>query len=93
MVYLKRESEKRVNRERGREGEREREGNHLVLLFMLCHSPPLPLQAKVNNQGQIGMAYTQSLRSGVKLNLSGLVEGRNINAGGHKLGLSLDFES
>ena len=51
------------------------------------------LQAKVNNQGQIGMAYTQSLRSGVKLNLSGLVEGRNINAGGHKLGLSLDFES
>ena len=50
-------------------------------------------QAKVNNQGQIGMAYTQSLRSGVKLNLSGLVEGRNINAGGHKLGLSLDFES
>lgn len=54
---------------------------------------PSPLQAKVNNQGQIGAAYTQSLRSGVKLNLSGLVEGRNINAGGHKLGLSLDFES
>jgi len=51
------------------------------------------LKAKVNNQGQIGCAYTQSLRSGVKLNLSGLVEGRNINAGGHKLGLSLDFES
>ena len=50
-------------------------------------------QAKVNNQGQIGMAYTQSLRTGVKLNLSALVEGRNINAGGHKLGVAIDFES
>ncbi|XP_064387443.1 voltage-dependent anion-selective channel protein 2-like [Halichondria panicea] len=51
------------------------------------------LKAKVNNQGQIGMAYTQSLRTGVKLNLSCLVEGRNINAGGHKLGMAIDFES
>ena len=47
----------------------------------------------MNNQGQIGMSYTKSLRSGVKLNLSGLIEGRNINAGGHKLGLSLEFDS
>ena len=46
----------------------------------------------MNNQGQIGVAYTQSLRHGVMLNLSGLIEGRNINAGGHKLGLSLDFD-
>ncbi len=50
-------------------------------------------QAKVNNQGQIGMAYTQTLRTGVKLNLSSLVEGRNINAGGHKLGVAIDFET
>ena len=58
---------------------------------LLCTSPPL--QAKVNNQGQIGLSYQQDLRTGVKLTLSGLVEGRNINAGGHKLGVSLDFES
>lgn len=51
------------------------------------------VKAKVNNLGQIGMAYTQELRKGVKLNLSTLVEGRNINAGGHKLGASLSFES
>lgn len=50
-------------------------------------------QAKVNNQGQIGLAYSQNLRTGVKLSLSGLIEGRNINAGGHKLGVALDFES
>lgn len=51
------------------------------------------LKAKVNNQGQIGMAYTQSLRTGVKLNLSCLIEGRNINTGGHKLGMAIDFET
>ncbi len=60
----------------------------------LLNSLPLPFpQAKVNNQGQIGLAYSQDLRSGVKLSLSGLIEGRNINAGGHKLGVALDFES
>lgn len=51
------------------------------------------VKAKVNNQGQIGMSYSQNLRTGVKLNLSSLIEGRNINAGGHKLGASLTFDS
>ena len=32
-------------------------------------------------------------RTGVRLGLSTLIEARNVNAGGHKLGLSLDFES
>lgn len=50
-------------------------------------------RAKVNNQGQIGISYSQDIRAGVKLTLSGLLEGRNIQAGGHKLGLSIDFES
>lgn len=30
---------------------------------------------------------------GVKLTLSGLVDGKNINAGGHKLGLGLELEA
>jgi len=50
-------------------------------------------QAKVNNQGQVGLGYTQNIRSGVKLSLSALIEGKNINAGGHKLGAALTFES
>ena len=29
----------------------------------------------------------------MRLGLSTLIEARNVNAGGHKLGLSLDFES
>jgi hypothetical protein len=39
------------------------------------------------------MSYTQNIRDGVKLNLSALIEGKNINAGGHKLGASMTFES
>ena len=63
-------------------------------LFLPSFLPSfLPLQAKVNNQGQIGLSYQQDLRSGVTLTLSGLLEGRNINAGGHKIGVALDFES
>lgn len=51
------------------------------------------MKAKVNNQGQVGIGYSQNLRDGVKLSLSALVEGKQINTGGgHKLGLALDFE-
>lgn len=34
-----------------------------------------------------------SLGSGIKLTLSALLDGKNINAGGHKLGLGLEFEA
>lgn len=50
-----------------------------------CHS-------KVNNAGQVGFGYTTTLRDGVKLTLSSLIEGKNFNSGGHKLGLGLEFE-
>lgn len=33
------------------------------------------------------------LDTGVKLTLSALVDGKNFNAGGHQLGLGLDFEA
>jgi len=51
------------------------------------------VQAKVNNLSQIGLSYTQQLRSGVNLVVSGLVDGKNINGGGHKLGLGLELEA
>ena len=50
------------------------------------------LKTKVNHMGQVGVSYSQIIRDGVKLTLSTLVDGRNINAGGHKLGVALDFE-
>ncbi|CAJ0964619.1 unnamed protein product [Ranitomeya imitator] len=51
------------------------------------------LSAKVNNASLVGVGYTQTLRPGVKLALSALVDGKNINAGGHKLGLGLELEA
>uniref|UniRef100_A0A8C9F636 Non-selective voltage-gated ion channel VDAC2 n=1 Tax=Pavo cristatus TaxID=9049 RepID=A0A8C9F636_PAVCR len=51
------------------------------------------LQAKVNNSSLVGVGYTQTLRPGVKLTLSALIDGKSINAGGHKLGLGLELEA
>jgi len=50
------------------------------------------VQAKVNNLSQIGLSYTQQLRDGVKLVLSGIIDGKNINGRGHKLGFGLELE-
>ncbi|KAG9340947.1 hypothetical protein JZ751_020140 [Albula glossodonta] len=49
--------------------------------------------AKVNNSSLVGLGYTQTLKPGVKLNLSALLDGKNISSGGHKLGLGLEFEA
>ncbi|XP_041365038.1 voltage-dependent anion-selective channel protein 2-like [Gigantopelta aegis] len=51
------------------------------------------LSAKVNNSSQIGLGFTHKLKDGMKLTLSTLIEGKNFNAGGHKLGLGLDLEA
>lgn len=51
------------------------------------------VQGKVNNLSQVGISYTQQLRDGVKLVLSGLVDCKNINGGGHKAGLGLEVEA
>lgn len=48
--------------------------------------------AKVNNVGQIGLSFQQMLQPGVKLTLSGLFEARNINAGGHRVGMGLEID-
>ncbi|XP_013401327.1 voltage-dependent anion-selective channel protein 2 [Lingula anatina] len=50
------------------------------------------VRAKVNNLSQIGMAYSQELRDGVTLNLSSMIDAKNFNSGGHKVGLGLEFE-
>jgi len=51
------------------------------------------LRAKVNNSSQIGLGYQQKLRDGVTLTLSSLIDGKNFNQGGHKLGLALELEA
>ena len=61
----------------------------LAFIPLLC----FPLQAKVSNNGQVGLGYSQNLRDGVKLSLSTLIEGKTLNQGGHKIGMALDFEA
>merc|ERR1711936_162944 len=51
------------------------------------------INMKVNNSSHVGLGYTQKLRDGVKLTVSSLIDGKNINAGGHKVGLGLEFEA
>jgi len=46
--------------------------------------------AKVNNQGHLGLGYSHNLRPGVKLTLSTMLEG--LNAGGRKIGAGLEFD-
>ncbi|GBP68562.1 Voltage-dependent anion-selective channel [Eumeta japonica] len=50
------------------------------------------LHAKVNNKALIGLGYQQKLRPGVTLTLSCAIDGQNLNAGGHKVGLALELE-
>lgn len=51
------------------------------------------IRAKVNNQSQVGLGYQQRLREGVTLTLSALIDGKNFNAGGHKIGMALELEA
>lgn len=51
------------------------------------------LSAKVNNACLVGVGYTQTLRPGVKLTLSALVDGKNVNGGGHKVGMGFELEA
>ncbi|XP_054974648.1 LOW QUALITY PROTEIN: voltage-dependent anion-selective channel protein 1-like [Sorex araneus] len=55
--------------------------------------PDACLSAKVNNSSLIRSRYTQTLKPGIKLTLSALLDSKNVNAGGHKLGLGLEFQA
>lgn len=51
------------------------------------------LRGKLNNQSQIGLGFTHRLRRGISLTLCALIDGKNFNQGGHKLGLGVDLEA
>lgn len=50
-------------------------------------------RAKVNNSSQIGISYQTKVRDGVNITCSSLLEGKNFNQGGHKVGFGLEFEA
>lgn len=47
----------------------------------------------MNNTSLVGLAYTQCLREGVKVTLSSQIDTKNLNQGGHKIGLGLDLSA
>ena len=51
------------------------------------------MRAKINNSSQIGLGYQQKLRDGLTVTLSTLIDGKNFNQGGHKIGLALELET
>jgi len=58
-----------------------------------CPDRDTTVRAKLNNESQVGLSYQYRIRDGVNLTLSGLIEGKSLNLGGHKFGLALDFEA
>jgi len=50
------------------------------------------VKAKLDNSLCLGLSYVQNLRDGVQVTLSGLVNGGK-GEGGHKLGMSLNFDA
>lgn len=51
------------------------------------------IKAKVNNASHIGLGYQQKLRDGITVTLSTLIDAKNFNQGGHKVGLALDLSA
>lgn len=51
------------------------------------------IKAKLDNNLCLGMAYVQKLKPGLQLTMSGLLNGKALEQGGHKVGLSLNFDA
>ncbi|XP_059353457.1 voltage-dependent anion-selective channel-like [Daphnia carinata] len=51
------------------------------------------VRAKINNASQLGLGYQQKLRQGVTITLSSMVDLKNFNQGGHKIGMALELEA
>nr|ACO11338.1 Voltage-dependent anion-selective channel [Caligus rogercresseyi] len=51
------------------------------------------VSAKVNNSGIVGLGFSHKLKDGIILNLSTLLNGKNLNEGGNKLSLGLELEA
>ena len=51
------------------------------------------LKAKVNNQGLLGLGFTQVLRDGIKVAFGGLFDTTKLNSDAHKVGVSFSFEA
>ncbi|KAG9510308.1 Voltage-dependent anion-selective channel protein 2, partial [Fragariocoptes setiger] len=51
------------------------------------------IRTKVNNSSQIGLGFIHRLRPGINMTLSAMVDAKNFNQGGHKLGMGFELEA
>jgi voltage-dependent anion channel protein 2 len=51
------------------------------------------VKAKLDNNLRFGLSYVQNLRPGIQLTMSSLINAKSLEQGGHKLGLSLNFDA
>jgi len=68
-------------------------GSSLTLCAKFAADEHTAVKAKVDNNLRFGCAYMQTLRPGVTLTGSGLVNLKALDQGGHKIGLMLNFDA
>jgi len=51
------------------------------------------VKAKLDNNLRLGLSYVQKLQAGITVTMSGLVNSKSLEQGGHKLGLGLNFDA
>lgn len=51
------------------------------------------IKASVNNKNNIGLALIRRLRPGITFTLSAMIDGKNFNQGGHKMGMGIDLNA
>jgi len=51
------------------------------------------LKVKIDNNLRLGCSYVHKLRPGLQLTMSSLINAKSLDQGGHKLGLSLNFDA
>lgn len=50
------------------------------------------IKARINNKNMIGLAFIRTLRPGIAFTLNAMIDGKNFNQGGHKLGMGIELE-
>ena len=49
-------------------------------------------QAKVNTMGQMSVSVSKNFGSGIIISLCGLLDGKNIKGGAHKMGMGIEMD-
>uniref|UniRef100_A0A834R386 Voltage-dependent anion-selective channel n=1 Tax=Sarcoptes scabiei TaxID=52283 RepID=A0A834R386_SARSC len=53
--------------------------------------PDTHLKANVNNKNKIGLALIRKLNPGITVSLCAMIDGKNFNHGGHRIGMGIDI--